>query len=457
MTYQSQIRRQTALISTRKARKGWASPSSWAAAIGVGVVAFGIWAGINRPATNIAPYTGEIGGFAFSPFHKGESPQTGDYPTTAQIKSDLALAAKHTHNIRTYTVEGDLGQIPALAQGMGLNVTLGAWLDRHPEANAKELAKVVQVANANPDVKQVMVGNETILRGDQTVPELVSEIRSVEKQVHVPVSTAEPWHVWLKHPELANSVDFITVHLLPYWEGVPEKIAVQDSMNRYEAVHKMYPNKKIVIGEIGWPSDGIDIGAARANNINQARFLRDFFNLAQQKHLDYFVMEAFDQPWKTSFEGRAAGYWGMFTLGRHQKWSLTGPVWNHPEWIWYAAGAALASLLATMALLSRRPDIRFTGKLLFAALVEGFTATLAMLLMNMGQTYLSLGAAAVWGGLALGQGLLLFLLIADSFDLVETIFGRVAKRHFEPMPAPAAPSCRRSPSICRSATSRRTW
>ena len=437
MTYQSQIRRQTALISTRKARKGWASPSSWAAAIGVGVVAFGIWAGINRPATNIAPYTGEIGGFAFSPFHKGESPQTGDYPTTAQIKSDLALAAKHTHNIRTYTVEGDLGQIPALAQGMGLNVTLGAWLDRHPEANAKELAKVVQVANANPDVKQVMVGNETILRGDQTVPELVSEIRSVEKQVHVPVSTAEPWHVWLKHPELANSVDFITVHLLPYWEGVPEKIAVQDSMNRYEAVHKMYPNKKIVIGEIGWPSDGIDIGAARANNINQARFLRDFFNLAQQKHLDYFVMEAFDQPWKTSFEGRAAGYWGMFTLGRHQKWSLTGPVWNHPEWIWYAAGAALASLLATMALLSRRPDIRFTGKLLFAALVEGFTATLAMLLMNMGQTYLSLGSAAVWGGLALGQGLLLFLLIADSFDLVETIFGRVAKRHFEPMPAPA--------------------
>ncbi|EKN00930.1 glycosyl transferase family protein [Acidocella sp. MX-AZ02] len=437
MTYQSQIRRQTALISTRKARKGWASPSSWAAAIGVGVVAFGIWAGINRPATNIAPYTGEIGGFAFSPFHKGESPQTGDYPTTAQIKSDLALAAKHTHNIRTYTVEGDLGQIPALAQGMGLNVTLGAWLDRHPEANAKELAKVVQVANANPDVKQVMVGNETILRGDQSVPELVSEIRSVEKQVHVPVSTAEPWHVWLKHPELANSVDFITVHLLPYWEGVPEKIAVQDSMNRYEAVHKMYPNKKIVIGEIGWPSDGIDIGAARANNINQARFLRDFFNLAQQKHLDYFVMEAFDQPWKTSFEGRAAGYWGMFTLGRHQKWSLTGPVWNHPEWIWYAAGAALASLLATMALLSRRPDIRFTGKLLFAALVEGFTATLAMLLMYMGQTYLSLGAAAVWSGLALGQGLLLFLLIADSFDLVETIFGRIAKRHFEPMPAPA--------------------
>jgi exo-beta-1,3-glucanase (GH17 family)/cellulose synthase/poly-beta-1,6-N-acetylglucosamine synthase-like glycosyltransferase len=437
MTYQSPIQRQDAQISTRAARRGWASPSSWAAALGVGAVALGLWAGFNRPVTNIPAYQGTIGGFAFSPFHKGESPESGTYPSAAEIKSDLAFAAKYTRNIRTYTVGGDLGQIPALAQGMNLNVTLGGWLDRHPDANAQELAKLVQVANANSDVKQVMVGNESILRADLTVPELVADIRQVQSQTHVPVSTAEPWHVWLKHPELANQVDFITVHLLPYWEGVPENIAVQDTMNRFEAVHKAYPNKRIVIGEVGWPSDGIDIGAARASNVNQARFMRDFFNLAQQKHIDYFVMEAFDQPWKTSFEGRAAGYWGMFTLDRQAKWSLTGPVENNPHWLAYALGAGLLSLLATMALLSRRPDIRFIGKLTFAALVEGFTATLGLLLLNMGETYLSLGAAAVWGTLALGQGLLLFLLIADSFDLVETIFGRVQKRHFEPIPAPA--------------------
>ncbi len=437
MTYQSPIRREMPQISTRKARKGWASFSSWAAALGVAVVALGLWAGMNRPVTNIAPYHGEIGGYAFSPFHAGESPQNNDYPTPAQIKSDLTLAAQHTHNIRTYTVEGDLGTIPALAEGMGLNVTLGAWLDRHPDANVAELAKVVKVANENPDVKQIMVGNETILRGDMTVPQLMAAIGQVKRQTHAPVSTAEPWHVWLHHPELANSVDFITVHLLPYWEGVPEKIAVQDAMNRFNAVHERFPNKRIVIGEIGWPSDGIDIGAARASTVNQARFMRDFFNLAQKDHLQYFVMEAFDQPWKTSFEGRAAGYWGMFTLHRHQKWSLTGPIENNPAWIFYALGSLVLAFAATMALLSRRPDIRLPGKLVFATLVEGFTATLAMLLMNMSETYLSLTAAGVWATLALGQGLLLFLLIADSFDLVETIFGRVSKRHFEPIPAPS--------------------
>lgn len=319
---------------------------------------------------------------------------------------------------------------------MNLNVTLGGWLDRHPDANAAELAKLVQVANANPDVKQIMVGNETVLRGDMTVPELITAIDGVKAQTHVPVSTAEPWHVWLKYPQLAQHVDFITVHLLPYWEGVPENIAVQDAMNRLQAVHERFPDKRIVIGEIGWPSDGIDIGAARASNVNQARFLRDFFNLAQQDHIDYFVMEAFDQPWKTSFEGRAAGYWGMFTLDRHAKWSLTGPVQNNPGWINYALGAVLASMAATMLLLSRRPDIRFFGKVIFASLVTGFTSILALLFMNMGQTYLSATAATVWGALAAGQGLLLFLLVADSFDLVETIFGRVSRRHFEPIPAP---------------------
>jgi exo-beta-1,3-glucanase (GH17 family)/cellulose synthase/poly-beta-1,6-N-acetylglucosamine synthase-like glycosyltransferase len=438
MTFQSPIHPELARSSTRAPRRsGWRSASSWIAALGAAAVGFGIWAAVNQPVTNIAPYHGEIGGFAFSPFQKGQSPQTGVYPSTKQIQSDLALVAARTHNIRTYTVEGDLGQIPALAAPYGLNVTLGAWLDTHLNANEAELTKVVKIANANSDVKSVMVGNEVILRRDLTVPELIADIRQVKSQVHVPVSTAEPWHVWLHHPSLAANVDFITVHLLPYWEGVPEKDAIADVQHRLAQLHERFPGKKIVIGEVGWPSNGIDIGAARASTVNQARFMRDFFNLAQAQHLNYFMMEAFDQPWKSSFEVGAGGYWGMYSLGRHMKWSLTGSVNENGDWMIYAGASALLGALMVMLLLSRRPDLRLPGKLLFAVLAEGFGTALAALLMTMGETYLSWSASFVWGGLALGQGLLLFLLVADSFDLVETLFGRVTKRHYEPTPAPA--------------------
>lgn len=436
MTHHAQLRPLAPLVSRSRTRGGWRNPGTWFAAIGAAAATFGIWAALNRPVANIPAYRGEIGGFAFSPFHAGESPQSNVYPTIAQIKSDLALVATKTRDIRTYTVQGDLGRIPALAAKYHLNVTLGAWLDQHLRANARELHKVVAVANANRDVKAVMVGNEVILRRNLTVDQLAADIRYVKSRVHVPVSTAEPWHVWLHHPALAKSVDFITVHLLPYWEGVPEKDAIAYALHRLHQVQRAFPGKRVVIGEIGWPSDGIDIGAARASRVLQATFLRDFFNVAQKQHLQYFVMEAFDQPWKTSFEGRAAGYWGMWSLSRQPKWSLTGPVTPNRAWLPWAAGSAALAMLITLLLLSRRPDLRVQGKLIFAALVQGFGAALAMLLMTMGETYLSWSAAAVWTTLAAGQALLLFLLIADSFDLTETLFGRVHKRHFEPVPAP---------------------
>ena len=40
----------------------------------------------------------------------------------------LALLAGDVHAVRTYTVRGNLAEVPRLAKGHGLNVALGAWL-----------------------------------------------------------------------------------------------------------------------------------------------------------------------------------------------------------------------------------------------------------------------------------------------------------------------------------------
>jgi exo-beta-1,3-glucanase (GH17 family) len=43
----------------------------------------------------------------------------------------------------------------------------------------------------------------------------------VKSRVKQPVTYADVWEFWLRNPQLADEVDFITVHLLPYWEDEP--------------------------------------------------------------------------------------------------------------------------------------------------------------------------------------------------------------------------------------------
>jgi exo-beta-1,3-glucanase (GH17 family)/cellulose synthase/poly-beta-1,6-N-acetylglucosamine synthase-like glycosyltransferase len=396
----------------------------------------GIWTEANQPVP-VPNYTGDVAGVAFSPFHRGETPEAHQIPTEAEIRSDLDLVSHITGRIRTYTVEGGMADIPRLAEDYPLKVTLGAYLNPKLADNDVEIARLIETANASPNVDRVMVGNEDILRADITVPQLISYIERVKAGVHVPVSTAEPWHVWLKHPELAASVDYITIHLLPYWEKLPIDQALTYVMDRLDQVQRAFPDKHILIGEVGWPSNGVAVGAAHASRVNQAIFMRRFFNAARERGLDYFVMEAFDQPWKTSFEGRVAGYWGMYDLDRHAKWSMTGPVQETPDWATWAGWSIAVAAAAAGLLLSRRPDIRFTGKLLVAAMAQTFGAVFALVLLAMSGKYLSGFAEVVWGSLAAGQVLLILLLMADSFELAETIFGRVKRRH--PLIRPALP------------------
>ncbi len=400
----------------------------------VGAVHLAAWWGLNRPVA-LPDAPAQIAGLAFAPYQRGQTGERGPGPTEAQIEDDLHRIAPLTRRIRTYGVDGSLGRIPALAAGLDLRVTLGAWLDTRATHNAAELRRLVAIARASRNVDRVLVGNEAVLRRDQTPAQIIAAMDLVRRQIRQPVSTAEPWHVWLDHPELGRAADFITIHLLPYWEGLSAEDANRRVMANLDRVRAAFPGKPIVIGEVGWPSDGRDIGAARASIVNQAGFLRRFFVEAQARGLDYFVMEAFDQPWKTAFEGRAAGYWGMFDLDRAPKWPRAGAVSETPGWMGWAAGSTLLALLVGAVFLAQRPDIRLVGKVIFAGLVQGFVASIALVILAMSDTYLSTTAAAVWALLIAGQGLLLLLLVGDSFDLAETVFGTRWKRRFAALPA----------------------
>ncbi|MGH8152888.1 MAG: benzoate transporter, partial [Rhodanobacteraceae bacterium] len=295
-------------IDARPLRRARIIAAAVLLALVVAALNFALWARADRP-TDVVPWNGHTAGFAYSPFQRYQSPFAGTFPTDADVDADLALMAKHTQRVRVYSVL-QYPDIPRLAMKYHLGILAGAWLDRRDDNNEKEINALIAQARRWPDIKQVEVGNEVLLRHDMTPDQLMAWIDRVRAAVHQPVSTAEPWDTWERYPELAEHVDFITVHLLPYWDGTPRKDAVGSALLHYERLRQMYPDKHIVIGEVGWPSNGNRYEFAKPSLANEAIFLRQWFNVANARRLDYYVMEAIDQPWKEQVSGRTEAYWG---------------------------------------------------------------------------------------------------------------------------------------------------
>ena len=284
---------------------------------------------------------GKLSSLSFAPFRVGQGPMDAIFPSAEELDEDLALMGQVTHNIRTYaSAEGSMPLIPDLAKKHGLTMLQGAWLGALKADNDVEIAELIRSANAHPDVvKRVLVGNEVLLRGDLKPDELINYIRQVKSAVKQPVSYADVWSMYMKYPQLIKEVDFITIHILPYWEDEP--IPVENAPAHVERIvnqvqqeaNTLAPGKSILIGESGWPSEGKQRGRSIPSVVNEARFIRDFIAVANKNGFDYNIVEAFNQPWKAAFEGIIGANWGLYDSDRNQMFPLTGEVQENPAWL----------------------------------------------------------------------------------------------------------------------------
>ncbi|WP_162914814.1 exo-beta-1,3-glucanase [Desertibaculum subflavum] len=340
---------------------------------------FAFWWWPNRPVAvpggnGIEP----LESVSFAPFRRHQSPLTRVYPSSGEIEADLAALAGHVKAVRTYTSLEGMQVVPDAARRLGVEVLHSAWLGTRLVNNEAEIDALIEQANRHPDViKRVIVGNEVLLRRDLKVPELAAYIRRVRQAVKQPVSYADVWEFWLKNPSLAREVDFITVHFLPYWEDMP--VRVEDAMAHILAVHAKvqaaFPGKPILIGEVGWPSFGRDRRDARPSRVEAARFIAEFVEIARRHQLDYNIVEAFDQVWKTRLEGNVGGAWGILDVERQPKFHWSGVV-ERPHWYWGFIASALvgaALMIAGLQAASRAPP----APLLLLAQIFG-----AMLVLN---------------------------------------------------------------------------
>lgn len=334
------------------------------------------WLGaeVEMPQAPLGP-GGRLDCVSYAPFRGDQNPLgPGTVVEPRQIDEDLAQLKPLTNCIRTYSVDHGLDKIPEIAKRHGMKVLHGLWLSSLPDLNRRQISTTIELANRFPDViEAIVVGNEVLLRGEMSAPELARTIRDIKAKVPMRVTYADVWEFWLRHRDVAAAVDFITIHILPYWEDHP--IPADQAARHLDLIRKQmvaaFPDKEIFVGEFGWPSQGRMREGALPSPINAARALHEVVAMGKGQNYRVNLIEAYDQPWKRKLEGTVGGYWGLYdAYDRHAKFVWGGRVSNHPHWRWRAAGGvAFAGLVFAAAWgASRRRPLALRVWLLVAAI-----------------------------------------------------------------------------------------
>ncbi|MBP0114828.1 MULTISPECIES: glycosyltransferase [Bradyrhizobium] len=384
----------------------------------------GLW-GVLRDQKPAPDFKGLLPSVSYAPFEGSAHPDIDNIPTVEKIRADLKTLSTMTRAIRLYSSTGGVELVPPIAAEFGLKVTVGAWIDKDKDRNEREIKAAIELARKNSNVVGVVVGNEVIYRGEQKVEDLIDMIKKVKGSVRVPVTTGEIWNIWRDNPDLASNVDFIAAHVLPYWENFRSDQAVDQAVDRYNLLRNLFPGKRIVIAEFGWPSQGYNLRNADPGPFQQALILRNFVTRAEAIGMEYNIVEAIDQPWKF-FEGGVGPYWGILNASREPKFAWTGPVEN-PDY-WKLMGIALlVGVLLSLPIL-RIEKATAKQAFLLSATANGVGAWAATVFAFWNSHYFIFGSAFA---LTLGMILLVPLVLiamARIDEIAAVAFGRPPQR-----------------------------
>lgn len=394
------------------------------------VLSAGFWAWIGRGVDLPPAPEPKLHCVSYTPFRGDQTPYDRSLVIPpSQIDEDLAQLQPITDCVRIYATDQGLDQVVPLAEARGMQVLLGIWISSDPTIFEPQIQQAIALANAHPKaVKAIIVGNEVLLRGEQSGETLAALINRVKAATQVPVTYADVWGIWQKAPQvLVDAVDYMTIHVLPYWEDdpAPSTEAIQHLEYVLGEMHRQFPGHRLMIGETGWPSAGRARENAIPSIVDQARYLRDFLVYAKAHDLDYNFIEAFDQPWKRHQEGAVGGYWGVFDGARHAKFDWFKPVSNHPNWP-YLAGAGI--LIGLIALALARPPARALRAAFGFAL--GALAGGALIVLQIERAHLifvTFGDLAVEIGLVCQSLAVLFLALRGSSDLGSASLGSAVR------------------------------
>ena len=313
-----------------------------------------------------------------------------------QIYDDVTMLENFTNKLRTYaTLEANA--VLEATPDSNMPIDLGLWISGDHEQNHLEIKRAIKLLEKYPNrINSVIVGNEVLLRADLDEVELFAYVDFMRQFTKKPITVAETWDVWERVPDLAKHVDFLTIHILPYWEKIPIDRFNEFIIEKYSLVEKIHPNRKIVIGETGWPSHGYNNRSAIPSLKNQAMAIRGFVNLANEHGWHYNIIEAFDQQWKGYDEGNVGQYWGIFTSDRALKFQLNGDIELNQYWLYQMIVATILGAIITLLGL-RNQRVNISHALAYAVTAQGMAFGIVMAAIYPFINYMNFGMWVMWG------------------------------------------------------------
>lgn len=398
------------------------------------IVLAGHWAWTGR-FHEIPDARGQIYGVAYTPYQPGQQPGQDEGPSVEQIEADIRLFWEAgIRAIRTYSAVGPHAEAVRAARGLSMPVTMGVWLSSDRVRNRAEIEAAVLLARENSNVVRILAGNEAVLRNDLTVAEVRAVMRELRARTGLPVSTAEPWTIWLENPELALDADHVVIHVLPFWEMVSNQEAASMVLDAVSQVRARFAPLPVVVGETGWPSAGRSNRAGTPSLSTQAKIVRTVMPALAEKGVEAFVMEAIDQPWKFRIEGSVGPHWGIWDADRRQKFVFHGPVSNLPEWPAFALVSVLVLVIATIFI--RRTGLMWGGQVIWLGGAAAVTLMVGEIVQEIARQYWNHGGETVWILSILALGGLCVVAWADLRESAQAVGRRLMR---SPVRAPNAP------------------
>ncbi|KAJ3165469.1 glycoside hydrolase 3 protein [Irineochytrium annulatum] len=238
-------------------------------------------------------------------------PTCGACAAPNDVLSDLRLIRDLTTRVKTfYLVDGGCADGSTVLEANAildhpLEVWLGLGFDGTRARYDTEIRELTHLLRRRPalfdHVGAIIVGSENMFRAELTDADLVSRIGDVRALLarELPRKKANVTVADIGGPiysdPLIEAVDVLMINLYPYWESKAVEDASEYQFGRLAEIGARARGKDVVLGEIGWPTQGESAGAAVPSVENLGKFMQDWRCKADRVGQGYFWFEFNDE------------------------------------------------------------------------------------------------------------------------------------------------------------------